>query len=260
MWIDTHTHLYSSKFDEDRDEAIERAKSEQIQQIFLPSIDKAYFSKMEIMEEKDPNFVKLMIGIHPCSVGAENDDELAFVKDQLSKRPFAALGEIGIDLYWDKTHRKQQEDLFCAQCELAIQYDVPIVIHVRDAFPELFACLEQFRDTSLTGIFHCFSGGKEELDTILGFGFKVGLGGVLTFKNGGLDKVFKQYDVSILDHIVLETDSPYLAPHPYRGKRNETSYIPLIGQKLADIFELDLETIAEKTTQNAQQIFKHYEL
>lgn len=260
MWIDTHTHLYSSKFDEDRSDAILRAKEVGIQQIFLPSIDKAHFQSMEDMEKKDPQYVKLMMGIHPCSVQGDNTEELKFVEDSLKARPFTAIGEIGIDLYWDKTYIKEQEELFCKQCDLALQYNLPIIIHVRDAFPEIFAQLEKYRDTNLTGIFHCFSGGKTELDQILDLGFKIGLGGVLTFKNGGLDKVFKTYDASILDHVVLETDAPYLAPHPNRGKRNETAFLPLIGQKLADIFDLDIQEIADITTKNAQDIFVNYEL
>lgn len=260
MWIDTHTHLYSSKFDEDRSEAITRAKEEGIEQIYLPSIDKGHYESMVEMEDKDPTFVKLMIGIHPCSVKEENNDELQFVKECLSNRPFTAIGEIGIDLYWDKSFQKQQEELFCQQCDLALEYNLPIVIHVRDAFPEIFAQLEKYRNTGLTGIFHCFSGGKKELDYILDLGFKVGLGGVLTFKNGGLDKVFSECDVSILNHIVLETDAPYLAPHPNRGRRNETSFLPIIGQKLADVFQLSIEEIADITTKNAKEIFIDYEL
>lgn len=260
MWIDTHTHLYSSKFDEDRSEAILRAKEEGIHEIYLPSIDKSHFQSMLDMESKDPEFVKLMIGVHPCSVQANNDEELKFVEESLKSRPFAAIGEIGIDLYWDKTYKKEQEELFCKQCDLALKYKLPIIIHVRDAFPEVFAQLEKYRNTELTGIFHCFSGGKSELDHILDLGFNIGLGGVLTFKNGGLDKVFKSCDKSILNHIVLETDAPYLAPHPKRGKRNETAYLPIIGQKLAEIFEMDIEEVARITSANAQNIFVSYEL
>lgn len=260
MWIDTHTHLYSSKFEEDRSEALLRAKEAGVQQIYLPSIDMGHYQSMIDMETADPNYVKLMMGIHPCSVQGDNDEELKFVEKCLEERPFCAIGEIGIDLYWDKTYLKEQEDLFCKQCDLALKYNLPIIIHVRDAFPEIFAQLEKYRNTSLTGIFHCFSGGKEELDHILGLGFKIGLGGVLTFKNGGLDKVFMEYDESILNHIVLETDAPYLAPHPKRGKRNETAYLPLIGQKLADIFGKEVAEIAEITTKNAKDIFVNYEL
>lgn len=260
MWIDTHTHLYSSKFDEDRAEAISRAKEEGVQQIFLPSIDKGHYQSMIDMEIEDPSFVKLMIGIHPCSVQETNSEELAFVEESLKQRPFAAIGEIGIDLYWDKTHQKQQEELFSKQCDLALKYNLPIVIHVRDAFQEIFVQLEKYRNTNLTGIFHCFSGGKEELDHILDLGFKIGLGGVLTFKNGGLDKVFSNCDPSVLNHIVLETDAPYLAPHPKRGKRNETAYLPIIGRKLAEIFNLEIKEVAEITTKNANDIFVNYEL
>lgn len=260
MWIDTHTHLYSSKFDEDRAEAILRAKEEGIQEIYLPSIDKSHYQSMVAMEKEDPTFVKLMIGIHPCSVQANNNEEIEFVEESLKRRPFAAIGEIGIDLYWDKTFKKEQEELFCMQCDLALKYNLPIIIHVRDAFSEIFTQLEKYRNTKLTGIFHCFSGGTSELDHILDLGFKIGLGGVLTFKNGGLDKVFKAYDKSVLNHIVLETDAPYLAPHPKRGKRNETSYLPIIGQKLAEIFEIDIKEVARITSSNAHKIFKSYEL
>jgi TatD DNase family protein len=260
MWIDTHTHLYSSKFDEDRAERIQAAKDAGVSKVFLPSIDKAYFPSMEKMEQEDPSWVQLMMGLHPCSVGATNDEELSFIKDQLKKRPFAAIGEIGIDLYWDKTHAEEQKRLFCEQCDLALEYNLPIVIHVRDAFEEIFIELEKYRNTSLTGIFHCFTGGKEELEKALDLGFKVGLGGVLTFKNGGLDKLFAQYDRDILNHIVLETDSPYLAPQPYRGKRNETAYLPLIGEKLASIFEIPEEEIAMITSKNAEELFKSYQV
>ncbi len=260
MWIDTHTHLYSSKFDEDRSEAISRAKEEGIEQIYLPSIDQSHYQSMVDMENADPSFVKLMMGIHPCSVQATNEEELAFVEKCLKERPFAAIGEIGIDLYWDKTHQIQQEKLFCKQCDLALAYNLPIIIHVRDAFSEIFVQLEKYRGTGLTGIFHCFSGGQEELEHILDLGFKIGLGGVLTFKNGGLDKVFATYDSTILNHIVLETDAPYLAPHPKRGKRNETAYLPIIGQKLADIFNMDVKEIADITTRNAKNLFVNYEL
>ncbi|MGB0427372.1 MAG: TatD family hydrolase [Flavobacteriales bacterium] len=258
MWIDTHTHLYSSAFDEDREEAIKRAKSAGVEQVFLPSIDQSHFKAMEAMEHADPDWVKLMIGLHPCSVKADNATELAFVEQQLKTRPFAAIGEVGMDLYWDKTHKAEQEAVFRQHCEWALAYNLPLIIHVRDAFEPLFEQLEAYRNKGLKGIFHCFSGGKNELDWIFNFGFLIGLGGVLTFKNGGLDKLFANENQSVLNHIVLETDAPYLAPHPHRGKRNETAYLTLVGEKLASIFQVSDEELAKITSRNAQKLFKTY--
>jgi len=252
--IDTHSHMYSSKFQEDLDQAVERAEQEKVSKIFLPNIDISSISPMKKLVSDRPELFVPMMGLHPCSVGEDIDDVLSQIKKELYAGDYAAVGEIGIDLYWDKTYLSQQQQAFSEQIRWAKELELPIVIHARDSFDEIFEIVDELNDDRLTGIFHCFTGTAEQANKIIEYGgFKLGIGGVLTFKNSGLDKVVKDIDIK---HMVLETDSPYLPPTPHRGKRNESSYVALVAQKLADTLEVTLEEIAIKTTENASEIFK----
>ncbi|MGI9527108.1 MAG: TatD family hydrolase [Weeksellaceae bacterium] len=253
MLIDTHNHIYSEKFDEDRNEVIERAIAQGVREFYLPAIDSTYTDRMMKVENEYPEVMHLMMGLHPTSVSDNYQEELAHVKAWLDQRDFAAVGEIGIDLYWDKTYLKQQQEAFLTQIEWAKSKGLPIVIHSRDSFEETFEVLEQEKSDDLYGIFHCFTGSLEDAKRAIDLGFMLGIGGVVTFKNGKIDKFLNEIS---LDNIVLETDAPYLAPVPYRGKRNEPSYIPLVVEKLVDIYQTTPEEIAKRTTQNAKQIFK----
>lgn len=249
---DTHTHLYSEEFDEDRENIIQSAIDLGVSRLFVPSIDSSYTQKMYALEAQYPEIVFLMMGLHPCYVKENYEDELAHVISELAKRKFAAIGEIGIDLFWDKSFLKQQQTVFLKQIQLAKQYKLPINIHCRDAFDEVFEILEQEKSAELWGIFHCFTGDFNQAKQAISCGMKLGIGGVATFKNGKIDQFLKEID---LKNIVLETDAPYLAPIPYRGKRNESSYIKLIAEKLSEIYELPIEDIAAITTQNSKDVF-----
>ena len=249
---DTHTHLYSSEFENDRNEMIENAISKGVSRFFIPSIDASYTQEMYDLETKYPENIFLMIGLHPCYVKENYETELAHVASQLSKRKFAAIGEIGIDLYWDKTTLAIQKRAFQYQIQLAKKYKLPINIHCREAFDEIFEVLELEKSPDLFGIFHCFSGNYEQALKAISYNMKLGIGGVVTFKNGKIDQFLHQIN---LEHIVLETDSPYLAPAPFRGKRNESSYITLVAQKLAEIYNLPVAEIARITTENSVVIF-----
>jgi len=249
---DTHAHLYSSKFDADRPEIIQRAKEAGVSRFFIPAIDASYSDRMFQLEKEYPNDVFLMAGLHPTSIKENYKEELAHVEKLLSQRDFVAIGEIGIDLYWDKTHLKEQQEAFRTQIRWAKEKKLPIAIHCRDAFDEIFEILEQEKGSDLRGIFHCFTGDYNQAIQAIGYNMKLGIGGVVTFKNGKIDQFLQKIP---LEHIVLETDAPYLAPTPYRGKRNESAYIPLIAQKLATIYQTDMETIAKVTTQNAMDVF-----
>ncbi|HSI70715.1 MAG TPA: TatD family hydrolase [Gillisia sp.] len=249
---DTHTHLYSKEFDEDREAVIRRALDQNVKRFFIPAIDSSHTEAMYRLEQQDPERIFLMMGLHPSSVDDNYEIELQHVKEELEARKFYAVGEIGIDLYWEKKYLKQQQDAFKRQIQLAKKYDLPIVIHCREAFDEIFEVLEMEKDEKLFGIFHCFSGNYEQAIRALSFNMKLGIGGVVTFKNGGLDKFISQIP---LENIVLETDAPYLAPAPYRGKRNESSYIKIIAERLANLYEVELEEIARITTQNSRDIF-----
>lgn len=249
---DTHTHLYSDAFDEDQELMMQRAIEAGVQRFFVPAIDSAAANSMFKIEEKFPDHVFLMMGLHPTYVKDNYEEELRFVKEQLSKRKFYAVGEIGIDLYWDKTYLKQQQLAFDQQIQWAKQYGLPINIHCRDAFDVVFEILEQHKGSDLHGIFHCFTGNKEQAFQAIDCGMKLGIGGVVTFKNGKIDQFLNEIP---LDNIVLETDAPYLAPTPYRGKRNESSYIVNVAQKLADIYNTSVAEIAEITTANSKQVF-----
>lgn len=249
---DTHTHLYSEAFDGDRDVVIQSAISQGIKRFFLPSIDSTYTNAMLRLEGEYPNNVFLMMGLHPTHVKKNYKEELAHVEKMLLLHKFYAIGEIGIDLYWDKSYFEQQRDAFKQQILLAKKYQLPIVIHCRDAFNEIFDVLETEKGEDLFGIFHCFTGSLEQAKKALTYNLKLGIGGVVTFKNGKIDTFLNEIE---LKHLVLETDSPYLAPVPYRGKRNESSYLIHVLDKLSDIYGMSKEEIAAITTQNSIEIF-----
>lgn len=249
---DTHTHLYSEAFDEDRAEMMQRALDHNVQRMFVPAIDSTYTQSMLELERSYPHNVFLMMGLHPTHVKDNYTDELEHVKEMLASRSFVAIGEIGIDLYWDKSLLKEQQDAFRTQIQLAKQYQLPIVIHCRDAFDEVFEVLESEKSDDLFGIFHCFTGNLVQAKRAISYNMKLGIGGVVTFKNGKIDQFLNEID---LQHIVLETDAPYLAPKPYRGKRNETSYLTEIVSKLADIYQVTEQEIARVTTVNSKAVF-----
>lgn len=254
MFIDTHTHLYSEEFDNDRYDRINDAVSKSVTKFYLPNVDSTSIEGMLKLEVHFPDQCFPMMGLHPCSVKENYREELDLVKKWLDTRRFAAIGEIGIDLYWDKTFAKEQELAFKEQIFWALEFNYTIVIHCRNAFDEIFAILQSFEKLP-KGIFHCFSGDIIQAQKILSLGnFKLGIGGVVTFKNSGLDKVVEQLS---LHDIVLETDAPYLAPMPYRGKRNESAYIPLIAEKIAALKNVSVEEVAKITTQNAIEIFEN---
>ncbi len=252
MLTDTHTHLYSEEFSEDRDLMIQRALSVGVKRFFVPAIDSSYVLSMYELEKNYPEHVFLMCGLHPTYTKANYKEELALVEKQLEERKFVAIGEIGIDLYWDKTFLKEQQDSFRYQIKLAKKYKLPIVIHCRDAFEHVFEILEEQKSEDLFGIFHCFTGDFEQAQQAISLNFKLGIGGVVTFKNGKIDQYLHQID---LKHIVLETDSPYLAPVPYRGKRNESAYVLNVAQKLAELYGKSVDEIAEITTKNSKDVF-----
>ena len=252
MYTDTHTHLYADEFNDDRTEVIERAIKSGVNRFFIPSIDSNFTDKMYALENQFPNSVFLMIGLHPCYVKDNYLDELAHVEAQLSKHKFYAIGEIGIDLYWDTSTLEIQKQAFRYQIQLAKKHKLPINIHCREAFDAIFEILESEKSEDLFGIFHCFSGTLAQANTAILLGMKLGIGGVATFKNGKIDQFLNQIDIK---HIVLETDSPYLAPAPHRGKRNESSYTVLVAQKLADIYGLSVTEIAQITTENSKAVF-----
>ncbi|MDC1379228.1 TatD family hydrolase [Algibacter sp.] len=250
---DTHTHLYSEAFDEDRNEMINRAIEQGVSRFFIPAIDSTYTDSMFQLEKDYPEHVFLMMGLHPTHVKDGYREELKHVEDMLAKRKFYAVGEIGIDLYWDKSTLDIQKKAFKYQIQLAKQYKLPIVIHCREAFDAIFEVLEAEKSDDLFGIFHCFTGTLEQARRAISYNMKLGIGGVSTFKNGKIDQFLNQIN---LNHIVLETDAPYLAPVPYRGKRNESSYIIKVLEKLSDIYNISQEDIAEITTQNSIDVFK----
>jgi TatD DNase family protein len=249
---DTHTHLYSEEFDQDRNAMMQRAIDNGVSRFFVPAIDSTCTQSMYDLEQDYPNTVFLMMGLHPTYVKDNYRDELEHVETELTKRKFVAIGEIGIDLYWDKTHLHEQQMAFRKQIQLAKKYKLPIVIHCREAFDEIFEILEEEQSPELFGIFHCFTGTYEQALKAISYKMKLGIGGVVTFKNGKIDQFLNKID---LKHIVLETDSPYLSPIPYRGKRNESSYLLNIADKLAQIYNLPITQIATQTTANSVEIF-----
>ena len=252
MITDTHTHLYSEQFDEDRTQMMQRAFDAGISRFFIPAIDSSYTERMLQLEKNYPNDVFLMMGLHPTSVKENYKEELDHVKKMLDERDFYAIGEIGIDLYWDKSFLTQQQEAFKAQIKWAKEKKIPIVIHCRDAFDEIFEVLETEKGEDLFGVFHCFTGNLEQAKKAISYNMKLGIGGVATFKNGKIDQFLNEINIT---NIVLETDSPYLAPTPFRGKRNESAYITNVIEKLVDIYKISFKEIAEITTQNSKQVF-----
>ena len=252
--IDTHTHLYLDHFKDDIDDVIQRAISVGVEKFYLPSISSKYNESMHDLESKFPNRVFCMIGLHPCYVDKNFELEIKFVKDQIKSNSYKAIGEIGIDLFHEKKYFKQQIIAFEEQIKLALEYDLPIVIHSRESFDEIFEVLKKYKSDKLRGIFHCFTGNQDQAKKIIDLNFFLGIGGVVTFKNGKISEFLSSIP---LNKIVLETDSPYLAPAPYRGKRNESSYLSIIASKLSEIYNLDVSEISRITQQNSNEIFEN---
>lgn len=250
--IDTHTHLYIEDFDQDREKQIELSIKNGVHKFFLPAIDKSYTERMLSLKAKYPENIFLMSGLHPTHVKEDYKNELEHVEKNLKKGSFCAVGEIGIDLHWDKTNLSKQQEVFNQQIIWAKEYDLPIVIHCREAFEEVFDVLEDHKSDKLRGIFHCFTGSLTQAQRAIDFNMKLGIGGVITFKNGKIDKFINEIPI---ESIVLETDAPYLAPVPYRGKRNESTYLPIIAKKVAECYNLPIEYIAKKTSESAGLVF-----
>jgi TatD DNase family protein len=251
-WVDTHAHIYADEFDPDRAEMMQRAAEKTIGKIFMPNIDHTSIDGMLDLEHKYPSVCYPMMGLHPCYVKKDFEKELYLVESWLNKRKFSAVGEMGTDLYWDKTFWDQQVEAFTIQVGFAKKYNLPIVVHCRESIDETIALIEKLQDGKLNGVFHCFTGSKEQAEKLLKLGFYLGIGGVATFKKGGMENVIPHIP---MDRIVLETDSPYLAPTPHRGKRNEPAHIPLIAQRVAEIKNCTLAEVQLATTQNALRLF-----
>ena len=256
-FVDSHAHIYSEKFKDDIDQVVAHAAELGVGQLYMPNIDHESIDPMMELEHKYPEQCFAMMGLHPCSVKKGFEKALYEVEEWLEKRPFAAVGEIGTDLYWDKTLFDYQKEAFIIQCQLALKHDLPVVIHCRESIDETIEMLEDPQFDGLKGVFHCFTGTLSQAERIIARGFYLGIGGVLTFKKSGLDEVIRHVDDK---HLLLETDSPYLAPTPNRGKRNTPEYIPIIAQKLADVKEVAIEHIAEATSRNSFNLFRAYEL
>lgn len=252
MIIDTHCHLYLDEFKNDIGAVINRAEAENVKKFYLPAIDSSEIDNMLALESKFPGKCIAMMGLHPCYVKDNYRQELAIVESWLSKRKFAAIGEIGLDFYWDKTFVSQQFEAFRMQIELALQHNLPIVIHTRDAIQESIDVVKEYKSRGIKGIFHCFGGSLQNAREIIDAGFYLGIGGVLTYKKSGLAEVLEEID---LEYLVLETDAPYLTPVPFRGKRNESSYLKYVVERLAFIKNVSVEEIAKITTANAEKIF-----
>lgn len=250
-WVDSHAHIYLEEFDHDRSDMLLRCQDVDVAKIFMPNIDHTSIDSMLEVESQSSQCIAMM-GLHPCSVKKDFEKELYLIENWLSKRKFVAIGEMGTDLYWDKTFWEHQVQAFEIQTKWAIQYDIPLVIHCRDSIDETIALVEKNSHEKLRGVFHCFTGNVEQAKKITSLGFYLGLGGVTTFKNGGLDKVLPELD---MNSFLLETDSPYLSPVPHRGKRNEPSYIPIIAKKVADLIGVSLEDLRTTTTNNANTLF-----
>ena len=251
--IDTHAHIYLDQFKHDLDETLERAVDAGVKRILMPNIDRTTIDDMLELELKHPDYCPAMMGLHPCSVDRKFEQQLYIVEEWLNTRAFVAVGEIGTDLYWDTSTFKYQEEAFRIQAALAVDKDLPMVIHCRESLDQTLDILESLSLSHAKGVFHCFTGTKEQAERIMALGFYLGIGGVVTFKNSGLDKTLAEIN---LDRVLLETDSPYLAPTPHRGKRNEPGYLDQIALKLAEIYDKDLSEISEITSGNVQALFQ----
>jgi len=249
---DTHTHLYYETDPAKLTELMQRSLDNQVSRLFLPNVDSKSIPLVFGLAEQFPKNCYPMLGLHPCDVKEGFREELAHIYKEVNIRKIYAIGEIGIDLYWDKTSLSIQQEAFRTQIAWAKQMSLPIVIHCRDAFDEIFAILDELKDDKLRGIFHCFTGDAAQAEKVIGLGFYLGIGGVLTYKNSGLDKVIQSIS---LEHLVLETDSPYLTPVPFRGKPNESSYLVYVAQKLADLKQISIEKVAEITSRNSEKVF-----
>lgn len=251
--IDSHAHIYASEFDQDRDDVVKRALAQGIEHILLPNIDLESVAPMLATEAAYPQICRSMMGLHPCYVDSNIEQTLRDIEAWFDQHRFIAVGEIGIDLYWDQTYRAEQEMAFVTQLNWAKERDLPVVIHTRDSIEQTLALLSQEQNGQLRGVFHCFGGSIEEAKAINDLGFHLGLGGVSTFKNGGMDKVIPHLN---MDYVILETDCPYLAPVPHRGKRNEPAYTQLVAQRVAELREMDVAQIDQLTTHNAKTLFQ----
>ncbi len=253
MLIDTHSHIYSEDFSNDIEEVIQRAFENDVRKIVLPNIDSSSLKKMLDLTDKYPQICFPLIGLHPTSVNEDYEDELELIEFWITKRKFFGIGEVGIDLYWDKTFVAEQTDAFRRQIRMAKKHQLPVVVHVRESFDEVFTVLNEEKDEHLKGVFHSFTGTVEQAGLVTGIGFKLGINGIVTFKNGGLDQLLRKIDPA---HILLETDSPYLTPVPFRGKRNESSYLVYVAQKVAEIYQMPVAEITRITAETAEQLFK----
>lgn len=251
-WIDTHAHIFANEFDADRDDMMRHAQDHAIGKIFMPNIDHTTIDRMLELEANYPTMCYPMMGLHPCHVKKDFEKELYIVENWLNKRKFSAVGEMGTDLYWDKTFWDQQVEAFTIQAGFARKHNLPIVVHCRESIDQTLELVEKLQDGKLKGVFHCFTGSKEQAEKLVKLGFYLGIGGVATFKKGGMEHVLPHVP---LDRIVLETDSPYLAPTPHRGKRNEPAYIPLIAQRVAELKNTNLAEVQRATTHNALTLF-----
>ncbi len=252
IFIDTHTHLYLEQFDKDRHEAVQRAINAGVKSMLLPNIDSTSVDPMLGLENEFPRHCFAMMGLHPTSVKQNWREEIAMVEEHLRNRKFYAVGEVGLDFYWDQTFRKEQEIVFRRQIELSIFYNLPLVIHSRKALDEIIQIIEEMKNHKLKGVFHCFPGSLEQARRLAKLGFKLGIGGVITYKNSTLGNIVNEIG---LEHILLETDAPFICPAPFRGRRNESAYVPIIAKKVAEVFQIDIETVAAITTQNALDLF-----
>lgn len=255
LFTDTHTHLYLEEFDSDRDRVITNAVEKGVEYLFLPNIDSTSLEGMLALQKKFPQHCYPMIGLHPTSVKANFQQELDVVKRELSdpETRYYAIGEVGIDLYWSREYEGEQHSAFSYQLDLAVKYALPVVIHTRNSFDLAVQVIEEKNDPAIHGIFHCFGGSIAQAEKAISLGFKLGIGGIVTYKNSGLQKVIENFG---LEHFVLETDAPFLPPVPYRGQRNESGYIPVIAAKIAEIKQIGLEEVAAVTTRNALTLFK----